>query len=296
MRTCSWPWPTASLRWRLRGTTEQVGTALAPCRHRGAAPAPCPLPTEPTVPGVGQSRNCRQPAVLPEQGTNLLPKQSSGTAPCSDRGAGVVLPSVGQGEERWGGCSLSGAQLLPPPVREGCLLLHFLAAAQVGGQLMAPRGGSCCWGWGGHGWKRAPWWGPRKRGSSLPWLLEVRGACDRCTSALPAPLSLPCRRAGTPARVSLAAACPCPGWGALGRALPPCKGACARGLCLVPCVCLFPLDVVALACTSSSILPRADPAWSPPSFHLAYPAGHCHPTPTPAWRGDSVPPCFPQQQ
>uniref|UniRef100_A0A8C0BFE9 DnaJ heat shock protein family (Hsp40) member B2 n=1 Tax=Buteo japonicus TaxID=224669 RepID=A0A8C0BFE9_9AVES len=51
---------------------------------------------------------------------------------------------------------------------------------------------------------------------------------------------LPCGWAGAPAGASLAAACPCPGWGVLGRALPPRKEVCARGLCLVPCVCLFP--------------------------------------------------------
>lgn len=246
MRTCSWPWPTASQRWRLRGTTKQVGTALVPRQHQGAAPAPHLPPAELAVPRGYQSGSCQGLAAPVQWGTNLPPKQSSGTAPCSEHGAGVVCPHCGAGGEKRGwGLTVWGS-----PAREGSVLPCLLAAAQAG---VGGWGGPWCGGTarvGGCGWKRNPWWGSRKRGR-LPALAP---GDIWCPQALPAPLSMPAlQTAGAPTDAVPAAACP--GWvSCLGLSL-----LAKRGVCMGSAWCLVsvssPLDAVAPACTPSSSVP-----------------------------------------
>lgn len=74
---------------------------------------------------------------------------------------------------------LHGARLLPPPARLGTLLPCLLAAAQVGGQLMAPRVGGL------------PELGVVAGRGVLVGFWKHRMPVSRCALALPAPLSLP---------------------------------------------------------------------------------------------------------
>jgi len=243
-RTCSWPWPTASPRWRQRGTTEQVGMAPAP---RGAAPAPRHPPAEPAVPGGGRSGSRRGPAALRQRGTSLPPKQSSGTAPCSERGAGVVPPKAGLG-----GLAACGWAPASPSKGGGLSCPASWLLLRAMGDWGDTGAGGWCQGWGS--WLEE---------GQLPALAPGSAGCPR---ARPAPLSLPTLEPGG----ALATACACPGWGSwVGLSLLTQRGACmGSAWCLV---CLFPSGCCrSCLCTLLLLLcaPHRRPCLVPPSLRL----------------------------
>lgn len=203
--------------------------------------------------------------------------------PALSMGLGLCPPP--RGRERKGGWGLAAWGSAPATPNKGWGLscpVSLLLLRWVGSWWHPGAGGAARA--GGRGWKRGPWWGPGKRDSSPPWLLEAQGAGGQACPALPAPRSLPALQMGRGSSRCLLPA-PCPGRGVVGQAPPPCKEGCADGLCLVPCVCLSPLNAVAPAFTPSSsfsIPSIAYPAWLPPSLPLAHSAGHCHPPDLPA--------------
>lgn len=209
-------------------------------------------------------------------------------------GLGLCPPPRGRERKGGVGARCLGLSSCRPQQGMGALLPCLPPAAQVGGQLVAPRGRGGCQSWGS--WlEEGPLVGSREEGQ-LPAL---------------APGSAGCRWAGMPGSAcSSLPACPadgqglqpvpaaCPGRGVLGQAPPPWKEGCAGGLCLVPCVCLP--SGCCRSCLHSLLL-LLYPFYRIPCLVTPFPTPctlcrSLSPPPSPPWPGGTIPPCFLQQQ